>query len=145
MSKTEDIRWIQRLNYYINALAQLEEAVNLARENQLSNLEKQGLVQAFEFTHELAWKVMKDFFAYQGNSAIHGSRDAGREAFNANLIKDGHIWMDMITSRNKTSHTYDEETVEEIYTNITEQYLYAFVEFKNKMIEPKNKELAHEE
>ena len=67
---------------------------------------KEGLIQRFEYTHELAWNVMKDYAVYQGNSNVGGSRDASREAFQMNLVTDGQVWMDMISSRNKTSHTY---------------------------------------
>ena len=74
----EDIRWIQRLDSYQRALAQLQKAVELQRTRPLSELERQGLIQAFEFTHELAWNVMKDYFTYQGDTSITGSRDATR-------------------------------------------------------------------
>lgn len=84
-----DVRWQQRLNNYARALQQLSLAVNLAQTRPLSDLEKQGLIQAFEFTHELAWNVMKDYFFFQGNSAITGSRDATRESFDKGLIKEG--------------------------------------------------------
>ncbi|MEM9992222.1 MAG: nucleotidyltransferase substrate binding protein, partial [Bacteroidota bacterium] len=81
MENQEDIRWIQRLSNYKKALYKLGEAVTLSKERTLSELEKQGLIQAFEYTHELAWKVMQDFFVYQGNTEIRGSRDATRAAF----------------------------------------------------------------
>ena len=71
MHRTSDIRWQQRLTNYEKALAQLISAVNLARQRSLSELEIQGLIQAFEFTHELAWNVMKDYFLYQGNKPHH--------------------------------------------------------------------------
>ena len=136
----KDIRWIQRLNNYIKAFEQLKDAVSLANQKELSNLEKQGLVQAFEFTHELAWNVMKDYFSYQGESSIFGSRDASRMAFNRGLISDGHVWMEMIDSRNKTSHTYDEEIIEEIYGKIINYYFTAFEDFKQTMQQFKEKE-----
>jgi len=79
--KPQDIRWEQRLGNYSMALAQLSKAVDLAGQRPLSDLEQQGLIQAFEFTHELAWNVMKDYFAFQGNPSITGSRDAARESF----------------------------------------------------------------
>ena len=139
MSK-KDIRWVQRLNNYVKAFEQLKDAVYLAKQKELSNLEKQGLVQAFEFTHELAWNVMKDYFAYQGDSSIFGSRDASRMAFNRGIISDGHIWMEMIDSRNKTSHTYDEETIEEIYDKIINLYFPAFEDFIQTMQQLKEKE-----
>jgi len=129
----EDIRWQQRLANYNRALYQLESAVQLARERALSDLEKQGLIQAFEFTHELAWNVMKDYFVYQGQNLITGSRDAIRAAFNNGLIDDGEAWMNTIKSRNKTSHTYNEETAEEITVEIIHSYLDLFKKFQAKM------------
>lgn len=84
-----DIRWKQRLENYSKALKQLESAVILSRKRVLSDLQVQGLIQAFEFSHELAWNVMKDYFFFQGNSNITGSRDASREAFQVGLISDG--------------------------------------------------------
>jgi len=134
------IRWQQRLTNYSKALRQLEKAVNEARDRELSDLEKLGLIHIFEFTHELAWNVMKDYFRYQGNTSVHGSRDATREAFSNGLINDGDTWMEMILSRNETSHTYNEETVEEIFSLIVEKYYKAFIDFEHTMNEIKSKE-----
>ena len=96
-------------------------------------MEEQGLIQAFEFTHELAWNVLKDFFAYQGNPDITGSRDASREAFRKGLIKDGEGWMEMIKSRNQSSHTYNQEIAEGIAEKITNTYFGLFLELEKKM------------
>ena len=128
-----DIRWEQRLSNFNKALSQLEEAVALARERELSNLEEQGLIQAFEYTHELSWNVMKDYFTYQGNTDIKGSRDAIREAFNTGLIKDGETWMETIRSRQSTVHTYNEETAEEIAQKVIKDYTPIFQAFRSKM------------
>ncbi len=76
---------------------------------------------------------MKDYAAYQGNSNVGGSRDATREAFQLQLISNGDKWMDMIGSRNKTSHTYNEETANEIYSKILDDYHPAFIEFQRNM------------
>ena len=96
------------------------------------------MIQRFEYTHELAWNVMKDYAEYQGNSTIGGARDATREAFQLKLMSDGHIWMDMIISRNKTSHTYNDVTADEIYFKIIENYYPALIEFNMNMEEKKN-------
>lgn len=77
----EDTRWKQRFSSFQRAHAQLASAVALGRQRPLSQLEQQELIKAFEFTQELAWNVMKDYFEYQGNTVITGSRDAIREAF----------------------------------------------------------------
>lgn len=131
--KEQDIRWEQRFENYKKALAKLGEAVQLDSVRKLSELEKQGTIQAFEYTHELAWKVMQDFFIYQGNSEIRGSRDATRQAFSANLITDGDHWMEMIKNRNLTSHTYNEQISEEIYKNIISDFYPLFVAFEGTM------------
>lgn len=136
----QDVRWQQRLSNYSKALASLAAAVHLAEQRDLSDLEKQGLIQAFEFTHELAWNVMKDYFYYQGNSSITGSRDATREAFSKGLISDGEGWMEMIMSRNRTSHTYNQEVADEIAGRITQGYFPLFQAFMNQMQSLKAKE-----
>ncbi len=132
-----DLRWLQRFESYRKALAQLQHAVSLMRRRKLSDLETQGLIQAFEFTHELAWNVMRDYFEYQGNASITGSRDATREAFKVGLIQDGETWMGMIKSRNQSSHTYAEEIANEIVRAVTEDYCALFVTFEGKMMEIK--------
>jgi nucleotidyltransferase substrate binding protein (TIGR01987 family) len=136
----QDIRWEQRFENFKKALAKLGEAVQLDAERALSELERQGIIQAFEFTHELAWKVMQDFFIYQGNSEIRGPRDATRQAFSASLITDGEHWMEMIKNRNLTSHTYNEEISEEIYKNIVGEFYPLFVAFQETMEAIKAKE-----
>jgi len=127
------IRWQQRLTNFSKALRQLELAVELSKERPLSNLEEQGLIQAFEFTHELAWNVLMDYFAFQGNPNITGSRDASREAFRKGLIKDGDGWMEMIKSRNQSSHTYNEEIADGIASKISTLYFELFKELEEKM------------
>jgi len=131
--ETTDIRWKQRLENYKKALLQLKNAVETGQKRPFSELEEQGLIQAFEFTHELAWNVMKDYLYYQGNSAITGSRDATREAFHVGLIENGEAWMEMIRSRNKTLHTYNDEIAEEIVGKILDAYFPLFMAFQNKM------------
>ena len=103
-----DIRWQQQFTNYKIALLQLQSAADLSKQRPLSNLEKQGVIQAFEFTHELAWNELKDYRQDQGNQNIKGSKDATREAFKVDLITDGEQWMAMIQSRNVSSHTNDE-------------------------------------
>lgn len=129
----KDIRWEQRFSNYQKALAQLTNAVELNRLRPLSDIEQQGFIKAFEFTHELAWKVMKDFFVYQGNTQIMGSRDATREAFQNQLIQDGERWMEMIKARNKAVHTYDDATVHDIIQKVNNTYHALFVDFEQTM------------
>ena len=128
-----DRRWVRRFNNFVKAFAQLEEAVKLSRQRELSKLEQQGLIQAFEYTHELAWKTMKDFLEERGVLNIYGSRDATREAFKAGLIENGEVWMEMIQSRNLTSHTHNEETAAIIFSAIVDTYFAEFAAFRERM------------
>jgi nucleotidyltransferase substrate binding protein (TIGR01987 family) len=118
------VRWLQRLENYGRALATLQRAVAMAKQRALSELEEQGLIQAFEFTHELSWLLLKDFLLDQGVSGISGSRDAVREAVVRDLLSAGSeaTWMAMIRSRNLTSHTYNPALAKEIATLIIDRY-----------------------
>ena len=120
------LRWLQRFDNYKRAYAQLQSAVELMRSRELSNLEKQGVIQAFEFTWELAWNVLKDYINWQGETEITGARDAIREAFNRGLIEEGQVWMAMLQDRNRTAHTYNESTMGEILASIEGQYIEQF-------------------
>jgi len=135
--KNEDVRWIQRLANYQKALKRLTKFIE---KGQLNELEEQGLIQAFEYTHELAWNTLKDFLENSGSKNIYGSKDATREAFRLNLIGDGEIWMDMIQSRNETSHTYNDEVSKKITKNITSRYYPEFVQLEKVLAELAKKE-----
>jgi len=137
----DNLRWKQRFINYRKALSKLSQAIKFIHESnigaEVSSVEaeiiKEGLIQRFEYTHELGWNVMKDFAEYQGNFEIKGSRDATREAFQMKLITQGEVWMDMILNRNKSSHTYNEETANEIYLKIMNDYYPAFLELALNM------------
>ena len=128
----EDIRWKQRFSNYQKALAQLTKFIE---KGELNELEKQGLIQAFEYTHELAWNLLKDYLQDQGIQNITGSKDSVRAAFRVGLIEDGESWMDMIKDRNQTVHTYNEATAEAIITNIQTRFFALFVALGKKMQE----------
>lgn len=127
MTDNLDVRWIQRLDNYKRAFNQLSEAIELLSQRLLSNLEKQGLIQAFEYTHELSWNLLKDFLEDRGNKGIYGSKDTVKAAFKWGLLENGTVWMQMIESRNLTSHTYDENTADKIVSLVQNMY---FEEFK---------------
>lgn len=129
----QDIRWQQRFANYKKALLQLQDAVVLSEQRALSRLEKQGVIQVFEFTHELAWNVLKDYLQDQGNQNIKGSKDATREAFKVDLIVDGEQWMAMIQSRNISSHTYDEDIAEHLVRAIIQRYFPLFIALQTEM------------
>jgi nucleotidyltransferase substrate binding protein (TIGR01987 family) len=128
----KDIRWIQRYNNFSKALNQLTKFIE---KGELNELERQGLIQAFEYTHELAWNTLKDYFESQGETNIFGSRDAFRLAFKRGLIGNGEAWMEMITSRTLTSHTYNEDIAKKIATDTQTIYFQEFVKLHQKFHE----------
>jgi len=127
---TQDVRWIQRFNHFAKALGQLRKFI---KKGKLNELEEQGLIQAFEYTYELAWNTLKDYLEEQGETEIFGSRDALRLAFQRGLIEDGETWMDMITSRTLTSHTYNEDVARQISSAVFQQYFPQFVKLHDKL------------
>ncbi|CAK8713614.1 Nucleotidyltransferase [Candidatus Electrothrix gigas] len=127
---TQDIRWKQRFSNYQKALRQLQKFID---KGEFSELEEQGLIKSFEYTYELAWNTLKDFLEFQGHSDIFGSRDALRKAFQVGIIEDGEVWMDMIKSRNRTSHTYNEETAKEISSTVVSLYYNAFQKMNDRL------------
>jgi nucleotidyltransferase substrate binding protein (TIGR01987 family) len=132
---TPDIRWIQRLENFQRALSTLQRAIGLAQSLPLSELEEQGLIQAFEFTHELSWLLIRDFLVDQGVAGISGSRDAVREAVSRQMLPQGEesVWMAMIRSRNLTSHTYNPAVAREIAGLIVDRYGPVFQQLADVM------------
>ena len=110
----------------------LRQAVELAGLRDLTELEMQGLIQGFEFTHELAWNVLKDYLEEQGIIGIIGSKNATREAFRNGLISEGQSWMDMIKARNLSSHTYNTDIAEGIARDILTRFYPAFAEMEQR-------------
>ncbi|MFO0360935.1 MAG: nucleotidyltransferase substrate binding protein [Flavobacteriales bacterium] len=148
----KDIRWMQRFSNYNKALAKLDLAVEriikeygveeadgwLAFKPELDDavlddLLKVSLIKHFEFTYELAWLVLKDFLQHAGGFQITGSIDAIRAAFKEGLITKGEVWMSMVESRNKTSHTYNEEVADEIFVKILVSFHPAFHQMQQKL------------
>ncbi len=118
-------------------MIQLGKAVNIVSavsnsSSDQNDLLAEGLIQRYEYTHELAWKVMKDYEEYQGITDIMGSRDAIRVALRAGILDDDR-WMDTISDRNLTSHNYDDETAKHIVNNIINVYYPLFVKFETTM------------
>lgn len=127
-------RWEQKLESYSKALRRLAEIVNCANSRELSDFEKDGLVQRFEFTHEMAWKLMMSFCRYQSpEMELYGSKDSTRWAFSHDLIADGDTWMQMIQSRNSTSHNYDGVVADQVVQRVVKDYFPCMVAFHDKM------------
>ena len=125
-----DIRWKQRFYNYQKAISQLTKFI---KKGELNELEEQGIIKAFEYTYELAWNVIKDYYEEQGEVSIQGSRDALRLAFQRGLIADGDNWMKMIKSRIASVHTYNLEIAQQINQDIHDIYFQLFIELKEKM------------
>lgn len=132
---SDDVRWRQSFDNYCRAFQTLSRGVELASQRKLSELEQQGLVQGFEFTHELAWNVLKDYLEDNGISGVIGSKGATREAFKNGLIDDGEAWMEMIKARNLSSHTYNQATAEEVVGMIVTCFYPAFERMTHKFLE----------
>jgi nucleotidyltransferase substrate binding protein (TIGR01987 family) len=130
LTDDQDIRCIQRFSNYKKALGQLSKFIE---QESLNKLETLGLIHTFEYTHELAWNTLKDFLESRGTRDIYGSKDATRHAFRLTIIDEGDVWMNMIQSRNMTSHSYNEETVAEISADILKHYYPAFTELAKKL------------
>ncbi len=128
--QNNDIRWVQRFGNFCKALAQLTKFI---AKGDLKELEKQGLIQCFEYTYELAWNTLKDFYQSQAETDIQSSKDAIRLAFKRGLIENGEAWMDMIKSRTLTSDTYNEDLADQIVSAILNSYYQEFVELQKKL------------
>lgn len=132
-----DIRWRQRLDNYKKAYKKLLIAAEKVKDcsdcdEDMKELVNEGLIQRFEYTHELAWNVMKDYEAYQGYNDIRGSRDAIRKALAIGLI-DNPLWLETIVDRNRTSHNYDESVANEVQHVVVNDYIPLFKNFLEVM------------
>lgn len=117
-------RWLYRFDNFKRAYTLLREAMEQAEEQGLTQLEKEGVIQRFEYTIELAWKTMKDYLEYQNLVFPQITpRTIIRESFAARLIKDGQTWMDALDARNRMSHTYDLAEFERVIEDIKRHYL----------------------
>ncbi len=129
----KDIRWKQRFQNFEKAYLLLEQSTSI---KSLTDIERAGLIQFFEMSFELAWKLIKDFLQEEG-FAINSPKDAFKQAFQSELIKDGHVWIDAIGDRNLTVHTYDEQTAIEVEKKIKQKYYPAlrqlYTLFKGKV------------
>ncbi len=127
---SQDIRWLQRFSNFKKALSQMRGFI---QKTELNELELQGLIQCFEYTHELAWKTLKDFLEHRGSTEMFGSKDVTREAFKLDLIIDGDSWMAMIQDRNQTSHTYNQVTAMAIVENVRTKFFALFEALELKL------------
>ena len=126
MNSNKDIRWKQRFQNFDRAFLLLRSALEERGLEQMSDLEKEGLIQRFEYSYELAWKTMKDYLEEHGiNINPVTPRNVIKEAFSANIITDGQVWVDMLLHRNLLSHTYDFSKFQEVLEAVVQRYLSA--------------------
>lgn len=142
MAENDDIRWLQRYNSFKKALKRLQSVPQSGRlPSELSPLEESGLIQWFEFTYELAWKVMQDLLEYKGYEFMKGPNGTIREAFSDGLITDQDEWRQMAKDRTLTSHTYDEKDASRVAELIFVKYIPLLSKLDDTLVE-QQKELG---
>lgn len=125
MKKNKDIRWKQRFQNYKKAVSQLEAGLKVKKPD---ILQKQGVIQCFEYTFELAWKTLQDFLiGERGYAEAKGPRPVLEQAFQDGIITNGITWFDMLKSRNLTTHLYDEKAVQAIHAKVSKKYFKLFI------------------
>jgi nucleotidyltransferase substrate binding protein (TIGR01987 family) len=135
MSEVKDIRWKQRFQNFERAFTLLDQAIGI---DAPSDVERAGLIQFFEMSFELAWKLLKDYLEAEGFT-IASPRDALKQAYQAHLIENGHIWIDALQDRNLTTHTYDEATAIAVENKIRQFYYpilaKLYQDFKGRIVQ----------
>ncbi|HEY5585316.1 MAG TPA: nucleotidyltransferase substrate binding protein [Ruminiclostridium sp.] len=116
----------QKYENYKNAFDRLSKGI--VKFDKINDLQRDGLIQRFEFTFELAWKTIKAIFEDEGLIGLNSPKTILREALSAGLIEDDELWLLMLNDRNSTSHIYSEELAIEICNNITTKHITAFGE-----------------
>ena len=129
----EDIRWIQRFSNYRKALEKLRDAVADYDEEEMSDLEKEGVIQRFEYTFELAWRTLQDLLAYRGYANIHGPNPVLKQSLQDGYIHNEKLWRTMKEAREITSHTYDEDKANVIVGKIAVEYNDLLSQLKERL------------
>ncbi len=119
MEPIKDARWRQRFENFEKSFSLLDK---YSHQEIKTDLERAGIIQFFEMTFELGWKVIKDYLEEQGYQ-VKTPRESIKQAFQIGIIEDGHIWMDALSKRNLTTHTYDEDLIEKLVKEILYTYL----------------------
>ena len=133
-------KWYERLTVYVNAIDRLTEVIALSRQRALNQFERDSLIKRFEFSYEMAWKLMMSYEKENGITEVLGSKDVIRQAFKLSLVKNGEAWLEMVDARNRTSHLYDEEMVIDVVDEIIYTYHPLLIELRDIMTQKANKE-----
>lgn len=124
-----DSRWQQRRQNFLRALARVEQALAMPA---LDELQRAGLIQFFELTFELSWKLLKDYLEEQGFQDLNSPRGVLKKAFEVGLVAEGQSWLQGLEDRNLTAHTYDEATAHKVEELIRSRYLPLFEALKQR-------------
>lgn len=139
MGEEKDIRWLQRYDNFKRALGRILEITDLDNNaDALSELEKEGLIQRFEYTFELSWKVLQDLLKYKGYDFVQGPNGTLQKAFEDGLISNQDAWRRMAKARVTTSHTYNEEEVRQIVEDIFDEYAHLFSVLDQRLTKEKS-------
>lgn len=130
MTQPENIRWKQRFQNFEKSFLLLKKSLLSDNKNIVY---RAGIIQFFEISFELAWKMIKDYLEHQGFIDIKTPRDTIKKAFETGLISDGEIWLQALTDRNLTTHTYEEETAVEVDLLIRNKYSNILNELYDKL------------
>ena len=124
----KNIRFTQRFENYKNSLSVLEKSILIKKP---SEIEKAGIVQLFEVTFELAWKLFKDYLKING-IVINSPREAIKHAAQEGLIENGRLYLKMLDERNSSAHLYDEAMITKLQEKVKEQFVPALLLLKTK-------------
>ena len=130
MENLKEVRWKQRFENFNKSYKLLKKYSN---EPIKTELERAGIIQFFEMTFELAWKVLKDYLESEGY-IVKSPRETVKQAFQIGLIENGHIWIDALANRNLTTHTYDEELAQKMIKEILDDYLPELENMHNRLL-----------
>jgi len=130
MNELKDIRWKQRFTNFEKSYKLLNKYAHQSIE---SELERAGIIQFFEIAFELSWKLMKDYLEAQEIS-VKSPREAIKQAYQIELIEDGHIWMDALSDRNLTVQTYDDDMAKKMVNDIIKVYFPEIETLYNKLL-----------
>ena len=133
-------KWHERLTTYKNAVDRLKEVINLSKQHTLNEFERDSLIKRFEFSYEMAWKLMMSYEKENGITGVLGSKDVIRQAFKLSLVNNGEAWLEMVDTRNKTSHLYDEEMAADVIDEIIYTYYPLLAELRDVMVQTANNE-----
>lgn len=133
-------KWHERLAIYKNAIDRLAEVIALSKQHPLNQFERDSLIKRFEFSYEMAWKLMMSYEKENGIVEVLGSKDVIRQAFKLSIINNGETWLEMVDARNKTSHLYDEEMATDVVDEIIYTYYPLLTELRDTMVQMANRE-----